>query len=180
MENQDILEPQARDSRGWFQRRVRLQIQNCQFCGKPNPRKNGHQYKTCSLSCGANLAIKNNPNLKNNIRKAIARLYGNHGFGRAQRDNVNHKNAKAIRVRNPFGVVYEIKNITSWCRKNEHLFIECDNPSAKLPLWRRAQVGLTSIACGDRCSWFGWTAVCVFDIESDPLERRAALQPNSV
>ena len=167
------------DQRGGFASGVVLGGK-CPVCGGPNPKRHGSFKKTCSLSCSQKLRFQTDPKVKKLLLKYRYVCLGWHGKGKGARDNPDHANAKAIRVRDPLGVVHEIKNITSWCRKNEQLFKPYDNPEAKLPLWRRAQVGLTSIACGDKCSWHGWTAVCVFDIEADPLARRVALPPNNV
>ena len=151
----------------------------CPVCGRPNPKRHGEQYKTCSVSCGRKLRFKTDAKTRETLMKNRYNCVGWHGGGKAEINNPNHVNSKAIRVRDPLGVVHEIKNITAWCRKNEQLFKREDNQNAKQTLWRRAQVGLTSIANGSRCSWFGWTAVCVFDIETDPLARRVALPSNA-
>jgi predicted nucleic acid-binding Zn ribbon protein len=159
----------------------------CPVCGNPNPPKQGHQSETCSKECGATYRFqkmkksekKKWVNIgKRNIKKAIAKQTGAHGFGSVAMDNPNHKNAKWFRVRDPHGRVYEVKNLDSWCRKNEARFVRDDIRGGTTPLWLRASNGLSKVSRGEGCSWYGWTAVCVFDIETDPLSRRAALPPN--
>jgi hypothetical protein len=105
---------------------------------------------------------------------------GSHGFGRLTRGRIDHARAKHFLIRSPLGDVYEVKNLAEWCRSNVGKFLPDDHPYSKTPLNRRAQVGFSMLVTGKRnnCSWRGWTAVCVFDIEADPLARRVALPPN--
>ena len=156
----------------------------CPMCGKPNPRRHGFQYKTCSRKCGYDFFKKySTENVKKAFKKnqkvGYEKKRGGHGCGRAARDRKDHPRAKCFRIRNPLGTVFEVKNITSWCRENEQTFKHDDLiPNTRTPLWERARKGINDVCLGKRCSWFGWTGVCVFDIESDPLARREALPSN--
>jgi rubredoxin len=159
----------------------------CPVCGKTNPPKQGHQSETCSKVCGAKYRfVKMSQESKqkwvkighSNIKKAIKAQTGGHGFGLTARDNPNHFQAEWFRVRDPNGQVYEIRNLQSWCRKNETRFVRDDIRGGSTPLWLRAANGLSKVVNGRCCSWYGWSAVCVFDIETDPIARRAASPPN--
>jgi hypothetical protein len=157
----------------------------CPVCGKEYKiKRRGRRCKTCSRNCGkiyrATFYADQLKSMAKIIQKlAVKKTTGKHGFGRMARNNKNHINAKFYRIRSPKGCVHEVKNLTAWCRNNKQLF-EPDPRAhnARLPLLVRAQVGINSVASGKKCSWHGWTAVCVFDIETDPLARRVALPPN--
>lgn len=160
---------------------------NCEICGSAfKPRRNETRF--CSQACSMAWVKKTNPNaflMQKRIPPAEdARLSGNakqrgkHGSGGTEIDNPNHASAKFYRVRSPLGDVIEAKNLQSFCRKNELLFRSEEIEWAKTPLWKRAAQGLRANARGITCSWHGWTAVCVFDIEADPLARRVALPSN--
>lgn len=135
-----------------------------------------HFRRFCGLGCSAKFRVAH-PSEKVKTHLQELKTYGGrgtrgkHGFGCNARDNINHKSAKQYRLRSPLGIVYEVKNLRSWCRKNELIFTPDDFPYSRTTLARRASISLQKVSVGDIGSWKGWTAVCVFDIEKDPLDR---------
>ena len=130
----------------------------CPVCGELFSTGHDPRNKTCSLECGQKLRFKTDPKVRQLLWKYRYNCIGWHGSKRGLKDNPNHANAICARIRDPLGGVYEIKNVTSWCRKNERLFALYDNSDAKSALWRRAQVGLQSVFDGYKDSWYGWIA----------------------
>jgi predicted nucleic acid-binding Zn ribbon protein len=170
----------------WQDKHAAMIHPKCPVCGGDNKKRRGKINKHCSAKCSA-IAFSKSEHAKQfastalaNQPKAVARLRGSHGFGRMKQDNPNHASAKWYRLRSPDGRIYEIKNLRSFCHKNEQIFESDDRKfvNAVRPLWKRAADGLVSVSSGGSCSWFGWTAVCVFDIETDPLSRRVASPSN--
>ena len=182
-----IMKPETREK---LAARLRKLPRNgvCKTCGKPNPPRNGRVHKYCSVSCAAK-ARAGIPKsevwkskMKDKLPKLIAKMQpiawakcrGSHGFGLVKQDNPKHKNAKTYRIRSPLGDLYEVHNLQSWCRHNEDKFYRAGDENFQLPLYQRAHRGMTDLKNGKACSWRGWTSVCVFDIENDPLSRRIA------
>ena len=171
----------------WADRNAKIEHPLCPVCGGINKKRRGKNLKHCSQKCRAIAYAKTDHAKKfaaswaTSQKIGAATLRGAHGFGRTKMDNPNHAAAKWYRIRSPDGIVHEVKNMRSFCRKNVHLFESDDRKyiNATRPLCERAADGLVSVSTGKACSWFGWTAVCVFDIETDPLARRVALPSNS-
>ena len=152
----------------------------CQRCGAVFIGEK--KQKCCSLKCAGLLMFSENPRIasyarnKERIEKATkalrTMLTGTHGKGMTARDSAEHCRAKWYRIRSPLGEVFEIKNLTSWCRKNSAMFTKQIDLENKSPIEILARKGLCRVSSGVDCSWHGWTAVSVFDIESDPLLRK--------
>lgn len=147
-------------------KRVRAKIHKhtCSFCKKIFfSERNDSVY--CNESCsGKGHKIFWRDKLNRGIR--ALRAQKTHGWGNMHRDNPEHPTAKWWRIRSPDGVMWEARNLFSWCRANETLFTPDPAPFSKTTLARRAFFGLSSHG-----QWYGWTLVTVFDIEKDPLDR---------
>lgn len=164
-------------------------FKTCPRCGAKFKRPPSAKTVYCSQSCHSltnwetnreKMVAVNQATIKKAHEATVKMHRGSHGFGLTKRGRIDHCRAKAFRIRSPLGEVYEVKNLAEWCRANEDKFRPDDFPQSKTPLSKRAQVGFSLLVCGKgkACSWRGWTAVCVFDIETDPLARRVVLPSN--
>ena len=91
------------------------------------------------------------------------------------KDMPDHIAAMQWTIRSPNGHVFEFSNLSSWARKNAHLFEDCA-PASKSPHWLRIAGGIADLlnAKGRNCSYRGWVAVSKTELEEgakDMLER---------
>lgn len=84
---------------------------------------------------------------------------GSHGFGRNQKDRIDHYEAKLWIIKSPENQTFEISNLHAWARANESIFDD-GLRELKLPCWQRFCVGM-----GSWHQWKGWAVVSVTDIK---------------
>lgn len=86
--------------------------------------------------------------------------------GKVAKDNPEHTHAKYWIIRDPIGVTFEFPNLQSWCRANEHKFIDY-TPESTYPLWHRASSGIASLQRRDKKAahhWHGWTLISCLEL----------------
>lgn len=102
---------------------------------------------------------------------------GHHGFGRNARDLADHASAKFYVVRDPAGRIHQIRNLSSWARRNVGLFVD-HQPTSKGALAVRFCNGIRNQGTSGRPngSWYGWVLVSLVEQAvgaADPLRRTA-------
>ena len=136
----------------------------------------GNEFSTWKKSCSKFCAMRIRWNLTRedmlravtpNVKKAgvvaSSVTLGSHGFGSNRQGLIDHSCAKSYRLIAPGGSVFEVKNLSEWCRKHIDRFMPDDRPKSKMDLCSRAIAGLSFVACGKTPSWKCWTVELVED-----------------